>query len=356
MLFRRKDRNGGGTAVAAPIPLGETRRSVDAEFIGTTDELHAEIRALTEANRERRDPQTESRLLTLRHIAGIRMLEQDLPAPEHPQPDFEAVPEAEGLPDIVPEQLTPGLLRAGILRDGSVLVRGMVPRQRALAFVDLIDRSYAARVAEEEGEPVEPGYYEEFISDMRFGAPLARPWIRVGGGLLAIDSPALAFELLEMFEDSGINRLTRDYLGEQVGISGQKTTLRKAEPDVAGAWHQDGTFMGEVRALNVWVSLSRCGDVAPGLDIVPRRLDHLVAAGTDGAKLSYQVSQGNAEEAAGDTAIVRPIFEPGDVLFFDELCLHQTGSDPAMPNPRYAIESWFFGASAFPGDYAPIAV
>ncbi len=63
-----------------------------------------------------------------------------------------------------------------------------------------------------------------------------------------------------------------------------------------------------------------------------------------------------AEEAAGDVEIVRPIFEPGDALFFDEMCLHQTASDPSMPNPRFAIESWFFGASGFPADYAPVAV
>ena len=29
--------------------------------------------------------------------------------------------------------------------------------------------------------------------------------------------------------------------------------------------------MGDVRALNVWLSLSRCGDEAPGMDVVPRR-------------------------------------------------------------------------------------
>jgi hypothetical protein len=356
MLFRRKDRGEGGAAVAEPNEVGETRRSVDSEFTGPTDELHAEIRALTEANRGRRDANTESRLLTLRHIAGIRMLEESGPTPGHPEPDFDALPPAEGLPDIAPDQLSPELLRAGILRDGSALVRGMVPRERALSFAELIDRSYAARVADEENRKREPGFYEEFVGDERFGAPLARPWVKVGGGVLAVDSPALAFAMLEIFESSGINRLARDYLGEPVGISGQKTTLRKAEPDVAGAWHQDGAFMGDVRALNVWISLSRCGDAAPGLDIVPRRLDNLVTAGTDGAMLEIQVSQEKAEEAAGDTPIVRPIFEPGDVIFFDELCLHQTGSDPAMPNPRYAIESWFFGASAFPDGYAPIAV
>ena len=51
--------------------------------------------------------------------------------------------------------------------------------------------------------------------------------------------------------------------------------------------------------------------------------------------------------------ILRPIFEPGDALLFDELFLHKTGSDPAMPNPRFAIENWFFGASAFPAITPP---
>jgi hypothetical protein len=144
-------------------------------------------------------------------------------------------------------------------------------------------------------------------------------------------------------------------LGEAPVISVQKTTLRKADPSVPGAWHQDGAFMGDVRALNLWLSLSRCGDESPGLDIVPRRLDSFVSAQTDEAVLSYQVSQRMAEEAAGDKPIIRPIFEPGDALLFDDLFLHQTASDPAMPKPRYAVESWFFGGSSFP-DYAPIAV
>jgi hypothetical protein len=114
--------------------------------------------------------------------------------------------------------------------------------------------------------------------------------------------------------------------------------------------------MGEVRALNLWLSLSRCGDEAPGLDLVPRRLDHHVTTQTDEAWLDHAVSQRVAEEAAGDRPILRPTFEPGDALLFDELFLHKTGSDPSMPKPRFAIENWFFGASGFPEDYAPLAV
>jgi len=89
---------------------------------------------------------------------------------------------------------------------------------------------------------------------------------------------------------------------------------------------------------------------------VPRRLDELVATETEDAVLAYQVSTAQAQQAAGDKPIIRPVFEPGDALFFDEMFLHQTASDPSMPHPRYAIESWFFGGSAFPGDYAPLAV
>jgi hypothetical protein len=72
--------------------------------------------------------------------------------------------------------------------------------------------------------------------------------------------------------------------------------------------------------------------------------------------LDYTASDRVVEEAAGDKGILRPIFEPGDALFFDELFMHKTGSDPSMPKPRFAIENWFFGGSAFPTEYVPLAV
>ena len=180
-----------------------------------------------------------------------------------------------------------------------------------------------------------------------------RSWIQQGGGVLAIDSPRLATRMLDLFERVGLPRLVEGYLGEPGLLSLHKTTLRKARPAVGGAWHQDGAFMGDARALNLWLSLSRCGDEAPGLDLVPRRLDEIVVEHEE--MLFVELTRERAAEAAaaGGVEIVRPIFEPGDALFFDEMFLHQTGSDPSMPNPRFAIESWFFGAHGFPADYAP---
>jgi hypothetical protein len=317
----------------------------------STGELLAEIDRLTERNRDARDAATEREVLRLRHQAGIRLLD-DAPADAaFPEPAFDRLPEADGLPEIAPAELDPELLRAGILRDGCLLVRGLVQREAALAFAEQIERAFAER----DGGG-EPGWYDEFETDPRFNPIDNRPWIKEGGGVLAIDSPLLSFEMRELFESAGITELVAGYLGEPPLISVEKTTLRKAEPTVGGAWHQDGAFMGKVRSLNLWLALSRCGDVAPGLDIVPRRLEEFAPTGTDEAVLSYQVSQTKAEAAAGDVAIVRPVFEPGDALFFDEKCLHQTASDPSMPNPRFAIENWFFGGAAFPGEFAPVAI
>ena len=319
-----------------------------------TDELFAEIDSLAESTRSGGDLEARRRLLRLRHLAGIGLLDAGDPRP-HPAPAFDALPEVDGLPDVDPQQLTPQLLRAGILRDGCLLVRGLIDRGQALDFARQIDRAYAERDRKDQGEAATEGYYEPFDTDPRFKDP-ERAWVKEGGGLLAVDSPILSFQMLEMFRAAGLRELVGEYLGEPPLISVDKTTLRKADPSVVGAWHQDGAFMGEVRSINLWLSLSRCGDESPGLDLVPRRLDELVPMGTDDTWLPNQVSQKKAEEAAGELGILRPIFEPGDALFFDDLFLHKTGSDPSMPNPRFAIESWFFGGSAFPTEYAPIAV
>ncbi len=347
--LRRKGQpeSAGNTALAEPVGAAAP----------TLDELLSEIDELIAAEHAGADIQRERRILELRNLAGVtRLLDaHDLPA--HPEPEFDRLPEGHPLPEIAAGEVTPGLLRAGILRDGCLLVRGLLDRDAALAFAARIDRAFTERDRHDAGEPHDESLYSEFAPDPRFGLTLVpRAWIKAGGGVLAADSPRLAVEMIELFRGARLPDLVHAYLGEAPLISVEKSTLRKASPEVPGGWHQDGKFMGDVRALNLWVSLSRCGDEAPGLDIVPRRLDEHVLTNTDEAHLDYMVSQRMAEEAAGDKGVVRPIFEPGDAVLFDELMLHKTGSDPSMPKPRFAIENWFFGASAFPADYAPLSI
>jgi hypothetical protein len=345
------------------IRLRGSRRAADAELPDSAadlptapEELAAEIGRLTEANRRRADHNRERRLLALRHRAGICLVDAPPARAGRPEPDFAALSDDLGVPAVSRAALTPSAVRAGILRAGCLLVRALVARADAERLAMRIERAFRERERHDSGRRFDEGLFSEFDPDARYEEPIARHWIKSGGGLLAVDSPALSAALLELFRGAGLPPLAESYLGEPALVAADKSTLRRADPAVSGGWHQDGTFMGDVNALNVWLSLSRCGDVAPGLDIVPRRLEHHVATQTDEAFLDNMVSQRMAEVAAGDTPILRPIFEPGDALLFDELFLHKTASDPAMPQARFAVENWFFGPSAFPAGYIPLTV
>ena len=352
MVFGRKgSSDAAGTAVAEASP-----EVAEARELAKGGNVDAAIGLLTDLNRRERRLELEREIRRLRHLAGVGLVTEAGKSPSYAEPGGE-VPEPgpqSRIPELTPDQLTPAVLRASILQYGCLLVRGLMDGDAAERMASGIDRAFEVRELLASGESDPDGYYDELEPESPFVVE-GRAWVQEGGGVLAADSPRLLFDMIETFRAAGLESLIHDYLGERPAISAQKCTLRKAMPDVGGAWHQDGRFLGDVRSLNVWLSLSRCGDVAPSMDVIPRRLDEYAPAGTEGTVLNYQVSQAVAERVAGDAGIVRPIFDPGDALLFDHLFLHQTGSDPSMPNPRYAVESWFFGPSGFPTEYVPIA-
>lgn len=358
-LFSRKNRQ-ADTVVAERRP-----ESLEAESLQAEGKLFEAIDLLTAANRADRDPQIERELRQVRHLAGIELLENAPEDPQFPEPAAVVPPRGEQsrCPEVTPDELTPEILRASFLEAGCLLVRDVMEHDKALQLAADIDKSfairsdlgdYATRAANGETGHDEDGFYNEMQPEP--GLLIAeREWIEQGGGVLAADSPKMLFDMLDTFEKANLRSVIETYLGEKPAISAQKCTLRKATPDVAGGWHQDGKFMGDVRSLNVWLSLSRCGDVAPSMDLVPVRLEEFAEIGGPGTYLDFQISDQTAEKLAADVGVVRPIFNPGDALLFDHLFLHKTGSDPSMPNPRYAIESWFFGPSSYPENYVPIA-
>ena len=243
-------------------------------------------------------------------------------------------------------------MRAAILSRGCLLVRGLVDRGEAIGLAQEIEAAYTVRA--ENGSGGNGALYEEFHPQPQFEfAP--REWIEMGGGLLAVDSPPTLFTILDALDRVGFLEVVRGYLGERRAAVGGEEHAAQGDPGRARELAPGRVVLGEVRVLNLWLSLSRCGDEAPGLDIVPRRLDLLPAGDVD-TNFPIQVSESRVDEVAGGDGVLRPIFEPGDALLFDEVFLHKTASDPQMPKPRYALESWFFGRSAFSPEYAPIAV
>ena len=74
-------------------------------------------------------------------------------------------------------------------------------------------------------------------------------------------------------------------------------------------WHQDGAFLGQgIRTVNVWIALTDCGVDAPSMDMVPRRMTDIVPTGTEGALMSWTVSQILVEDAAGEAGHELPLF------------------------------------------------
>jgi hypothetical protein len=322
------------------------------------------IDMLMEANRSRRDAALEQGLVRLRHEAFAQMdrsaNQGACPPVAQGRAAVETVP-----PVVSPSELTPEVLRSGILRHGSLHVRGVVPARQVRQLVDGIDHAIAAAAAPGSGserselrawfEPfrVHPSYPK--AKNRELGN--RRKWVHEAGGVWGADSPRMLFEFFDMLEDVGLRQLITEYLGERPALTVDKCTLRRVALDTNADWHQDGAFLGSgIRTVNMWLSLSECGRDAPGLDFVPARLDRIVETGTEGAVFPWSVGPGVVERVSAATPVVRPVFGPGDVLFFDDLFLHRTATDPAMTRERYAIETWFFAPSAYPEQYVPLMV
>ena len=224
-------------------------------------------------------------------------------------------------------------------------MRGLVDADRVGLLVDDIDRSlagYDTSVGKPSLVPAPPW----FVPFAHEKGRIERKVRRDVGGVLAVDSPRALFDVIETFDAAGVRRVVTEFLGEQPALLAKKWTLRRVTRDASEAgWHQDGAFMGgDIRSINVWLSLSHCGDDAPGLDVVARRFDEVVATGTDGAYLEWTVGPRLVERVA-DGAVIRPIFEAGDALIFDHLLLHRTAVDAGMTHDRYAVEAWFLAPS-----------
>lgn len=341
---------------------GPARRADGARGrAGGGQDLLAELDELMRVNRERRDPELARRLVRLRHEA-FGQLGGSGPSPAEPSGASNGSPQ--GVPVIRPEELSAERVRAAIVTSGCVHVPGLVPAERAKELAHGIDRTFAACDARSgdgsatEAAPADEGWYEPFKPSRGWRLGGGRKWNRDGGAIWAADSPLLMFDLLDTFEAAGVRELVTGYLGERPALSMNKSVLRRVSPETSGAdWHQDGAFLGsEIRSLNVWLTLSRCGDVAPGMDVVPRRLEEIVETGSEGANFDWSVSPAVIERVAGGAGVARPIFEAGDALLFDHLFLHRTASDPGMTRDRYAVETWFFAPSAYPAEQVPLVL
>lgn len=321
----------------------------------------AEIAELMAANRTAPDPATEKRIVQLRHEAFAQLGGNGVAAGAETQPPENELPRPDGLPEVNADELSAEAIRDGILGGGSLLIRGLIDPERAERMRHGIDRTFELRDALMQGADVAETtpWFDPFAPGPDY-PPDAAQWNRMklgGHAVWAPDSPRMMFELIDAFDEAGLTRVVTEYLGERPALSMNKSVLRRVSPESGTDWHQDGAFLGKgIRTCNVWIALSRCGDVAPGLDIVGRRYDEIVATGTEGAVFPWAVSPQVVEETREGAEVARPVFEAGDALLFDHYCLHRTAVDPAMTEDRYATETWCFAPSVYPEKTVPLVL
>lgn len=319
---------------------------------------------LGDENRSHPDAELEVELVRLRHRAFAEL--DRTAGPETLAPVDDPFPTIHGVPpEIQSSELDPNVLRGAIQHHGSLLVRGLIPDATIDRLRNDIDRAFGARESRAPARKVRPWFTPLVDNGIDSGIlEFDRAVAASKAGLLAADSPRALFDVLDVYRGIGLLDLLTEYFGEHPTLSARKTVLRKMDADtfydalegrgVDAGWHQDGAFLGaDIRTVNLWVSLSDCGQDAPSLDLVARRVDRILPTGTEGAAYDWAVSSAVVEEV-GAGAIVRPEFAPGDALFFDSFCVHQTGATPTMTRVRYAIESWFFAPSTYPLEWIPI--
>jgi hypothetical protein len=304
----------------------------------------------------RKDCDLHNRAMQMRIDAANHLMTATTPKGDWPRALADPFPDCSGIPEIDAAQLNGAIVGGSILHHGSLLVRGLVARDRAIALSREIDRvfeSYDQWNSDEDRTDFWFSPIDIRSTEMIEGRKSQHNLNRYGLGSVMIgDSPALFGQVLALYSESPVLAAIEDYLGERPVLTFGKTVARRVVPKGnPGSFHQDGAFLGPVRTVNVWTALSDCGVDAPGMEVVDRRLSSIVPTGTDDALADWTVGDRAALRANGDRPFARPVFSAGDALLFDEMNLHRTSIDEGMTKPRYALESWFFAPSAST-DYA----
>ena len=319
--------------------------------------------ALLEKAGSSHDPALAQRLIDLRIQAYANI---DWPEPHSNWPPshdnrFESV---KGFPEVAYGELDVGALKAGILGKGGLIVRGMMGPDRIEEMRNNIDRVLQARMEaanDEPGEDSSPWYQRS--PSVQGGPAQFRGGERYTniGSVWSVDSPPVAFQLIEYYKEIGLPELLTNYFEEAAVLSVRKWVVRCAAPNngASSGWHQDGYFLGDataIRTANLWIALTDCGGDAdaPGLEIIAGGDRKIYETGTRGSPFNWTVGQEIVDEIAETNPVRCPRFNAGDALFFDHFNLHRTGFGVDHTNNRYAIESWFFAGSTAPLKQQPV--
>ena len=334
----------------------------DAAELASSGRCLDAVAALTAANRARPDPAIERRLGRAAESGIRRARRERRTAARGPRPRPISSPGRTDSPRSRGASCPPTRCAAGSCVTAGSSSAGLIPAPRVAQLVDDIDRTFDAY----DGVPrrrrrrfadcaVVRAVRARCRRQDRTDPAVGTGWRRCAHRRVAALAVRRARGLRGGGSARAAHRLSRRATRARRRRSGRCAACRSTS---GTNWHQDGAFLGHgIRTVNVWLTLTHCGDDAPGLDIVPARMGEILPTGTEGAIFDWSVGDAGASSAWPSTRRSSgPMFEPGDAMLFDDYFLHRTAVSGAMTHERYAIESWFFAPSTYPLDQIPVAV
>jgi hypothetical protein len=297
--------------------------------------------------RESSDPMLERQLVNWRYLAFYERAERKA-RPDWPPRSIDPRPDLiDQIPEIAASALNADVLAGALLNHGSLILRQLFSPQLADSLLADVDLAFGTR-ARAADDPTQ-SWYVPFETERD-------PDLAIGRGfgddtsMLMSDSPRFLARWVDVLETCGALGTVSAYLAERPVLSPHKTRMYRVPTSPGTQWHQDGAFFGglRTRTVNLWVALTACGEDAPGLEIVPWRLDDIVPPGTHDSWFQWSVGESRVAEIAGDRKLASPCFAAGDAILFDQLCLHRTGVRAGMTRGRYALETWMFAPSSYP--------
>lgn len=322
-----------------------------SDILEQADALRARGRAreaialLTDGRPVDAPPEFYRALVDLRY-AGWAEIEPTDP-PQWPVSVPDHFPRETGIPEVSSPELSGEIIRSALLHHGGLVVRGLLSEQRCAELRSSIDKVWDAVERYKATKEVDPEWFDPL--DLESLSIESRAWPLKSGTSYVPDSPRLLFEFLAALEECDIRSSVADYFGEHPALSLVKLAQRRLRPDATGGWHQDGAVYGlSARTLNLWLPISPCGDVAPGLEMWPRRLDELVPTKSDTGALAFTASDEAVATLTDEVPAAIPIFAAGDAALFDQHLLHQTAASERYTEQRYGFECWLFAPSTYP--------
>jgi hypothetical protein len=159
---------------------------------------------------------------------------------------------------------------------------------------------------------------------------------------------AFVLDLFAALADGPAWRLFRRLFGDEVAFPLRLCTIRWHAPpfeDTPVPLHQDVGFIGPAfPVVNCWLTFTRAGGDAAGLEIEPVKLASELPKHGDPRRAaninfwSIEIDPQAAAERLTSAERLRPLLDPGDAVLFDQFTPHRTWAEPSMTEPRVSVE------------------